>query len=774
MVLPVRRKRPWYPRPPDDEVTLQLAIGREVGVGLELSGPVPLGPALLLHARSRLLGVGFPLDVSGGVGRFRHRRTTLDSAEIALDHGPAERLFASLAGDLVATGPAEVRLAWTAPSLPDIDPTDAPHDLRIFITSAAMRADGAVSPAIVAADLSIAAVGAGLEVTAHRLRGLGTIQAPLVVLGTLLQRIAGRVGGRAHGLVLRLPDPLRDALTEAFVSRGARVPRREDVVTAAIARDAETLRVRFGRGGVPLSPSKVASSLDEVGRLVGDADAAFISGEHQEARSGYLHALERAPRHRGILGRLAELDAYSEVERAEAAMTWLREAKSAAQQERRGDDGNNLGRTLLAGWLQERLGARTRARSAFQRAGHEAEDRGEARLAARAFDRAGSLLADDDPELPSLLDRALGNDPGQTTARWRRVSLRARIGDDRGAMEDIEHLEAQARGERARKATLLRAARTFHEVNRLEHAVPAYERALRYAPDDRETCAGLGAALLAAREVGRAVLLLGQAADMEGDGSVALLLARALAGPVGDVPAAIARLRQVSGDDAHAAHARVLEAAYRLRLGDRPGASMALGLALDLLEARPPHPSDARPLAELLLGAATTIRADDPGLALRAALAGLALDPKSAPLAAMVETVGRARDDEDDDEEPPATDRGRQQGPLPSMPPPAMLVEALPLADDEARADALLARVKANPDDEAAIDALVDVLGRLGRDFELFALLAARWDDADEEERARLRPRHELVLERMAEAAESDGRAAEADVYRTTLAARRT
>ena len=108
------------------------------------------------------------------------------------------------------------------------------------------------------------------------------------------------------------------------------------------------------------------------------------------------------------------------------------------------------------------------------------------------------------------------------------------------------------------------------------------------------------------------------------------------------------------------------------------------------------------------------------------------------------------------------------------MPPPRILVEDLPFADDEARAETLLARVKANPDDEAATDALADVLGRLGRDFELFALLAARWDDADEVDRLRLRPRHEAVLERMAEAAERDGRAAEADVYRATLAARRS
>ncbi|MBK7397457.1 MAG: hypothetical protein IPJ34_14470 [Myxococcales bacterium] len=769
----VRRKRPWTPRlPPGDDVTLQLAIGRELGVGLELSGPLALGPALLLHARSRLLGVGFPLDVSGGVERFRHRRTALDAAEIALDHGPAERLLSSLAGDLVAPGPAEVRLAWPAPVLPDSDPTDAPHDLRVFVTSAVVRGDGAIDPAIVAADLSVGAVGTGLTITAHRLRGLGLGRSPLVVIGALMARLAHRVGGRAHGLVLTLPDPLRDALTEAFATRGARVPRREEVVITHVSRDAERLRVRFSRG-VPLDPSRAATSLAEVGRMVGDADAAFVAGDEDRARSGYLAAIERAPRHRAILGRLAELDAYASRERAEAAMFWLRESHAAAQQERRGDDGNALGRQLLLAWLHERLGARSRARSAFQRAGAEAEDRGESRLAARAYDRAAALLGPDDPELASLLDRALGNDPTQNTARWRRLALRARIGDDGGAMEDIQHLEAQARGEQARKATLLRAARTFHEAGRLEHAVPAYERALKYAPDDRDTCAGLGAALLAAREVGRGVMLLGKAADLAGDGAVTLVLARALAGPVGDAPAAIARLREISGDDPHAAHARLLEAAYRLRLGDRPGASRALGFGLELLEARPPHGDDRKPLVELLLGAAIAVREDDPGLGLRAALAGLALDPQHQNLATLVQALGRGRS-EDDDEEPPATDPGRDgHGPLPSIPPPRMLLEDLPLAEDddaEAQAESLLARVKANPEDDAAIDALVDVLGRLGRDFELFALLAARWDDADAEQRRVLRPRQEAVLRRMAEAAERDGRVAEGQVYRDAIA----
>src|SRR3954451_8010873 len=117
MPLPVRRKPNRLLRgapPPEDggEATLQLAIGRE-GVGLELSKAVELGPVTLEHARSRLVGLGFPLDVSGGVDRFRHRRTTLEQVGLTIDHGPAERWLASISEGLIAGGPAEVRIGWS-------------------------------------------------------------------------------------------------------------------------------------------------------------------------------------------------------------------------------------------------------------------------------------------------------------------------------------------------------------------------------------------------------------------------------------------------------------------------------------------------------------------------------------------------------------------------------------------------------------------------------------------------------------------------------------
>src|SRR5262245_15268331 len=56
------------PRESSGEASLQLAIARD-GVGLELSGPVGFGAVGLAAANAQVMGVAFPLDVSGGVER---------------------------------------------------------------------------------------------------------------------------------------------------------------------------------------------------------------------------------------------------------------------------------------------------------------------------------------------------------------------------------------------------------------------------------------------------------------------------------------------------------------------------------------------------------------------------------------------------------------------------------------------------------------------------------------------------------------------------------
>ncbi|MGZ3474046.1 MAG: hypothetical protein ACXVCJ_06145, partial [Polyangiales bacterium] len=243
MPLPVRRKpnrmrgAPLDQRlrdrapPPEDggEATLQLAIGRE-GVGLELSKPVELGPVTLQHARSRLVGLGFPLDVSGGVERFRHRRTTLEEVGLTIDHGPAERWLSSITEGLVSGGPAEARIGWSPP--PDVGTGESPweREEHVVWSSGNLRFELATDRSVCAFDMAIAPFGGGLVGIAHRVRALGTPRSPTAIVGSLLGRMARALEGESNGLRLVLSDPVKAVVLSAFVVRGARVPTREELV----------------------------------------------------------------------------------------------------------------------------------------------------------------------------------------------------------------------------------------------------------------------------------------------------------------------------------------------------------------------------------------------------------------------------------------------------------------------------------------------------------------------------------------------------------------
>lgn len=783
MPLPVRRKRggPLEHRlrdrePPQQgghDATLQLAIGRE-GVGLELSSAIPLGPVTLLHARTRMVGVGFPLDVSGGVERFRHRRTTLETIGLAIEHGPSERWLSSLTEGLLTRGPCEARIGWIAPPDVGIGESQSEREERLIWSSGNVRIELWAENAILALDLAVAPAPSGLRAIAHRVRAVGVERPATSIAGALLARVARALEGEARGLRLDLPDPAKSAAMIAFVTRGARIPSREELVMVRAAPEVERFTLELRRGDTPAAPSTIHLALDELDHIIGDGDVALVAGEFEKAREIYVRALERAPRHRAILTRLAEIDG-AHAERAEAALSWLRDAQKGRT--RRALDGNDLGRGLLFAALNERVGAMGRARGAWERAGQEALGRGEPRLAARAFARAAGASRDNDPQLPSLLDRALASDPGEIDARWRRAALYIRGGDDARALEDVEHLEARSRGREARRRTLMRAAGLWHEAGRPDRAIPAWERALRHVPDDRAVVAGLGTALLAAGETPRAIGLLAHATTLAGDretlAPIVLELARALAERVGDLPAAIGRLRTIASDDPHAAHARALEGACRLQLGDQVGAEHAYASAAELVERRGVPTGDARSVRELLAGAARVARSEGRlALAMRLAMAALSLSPTDTDLQAIVRALGRVLA-EDREQDEPKTDPGMVSGTALTVNMDAEDEPAEGGAADQARADVLLARVKGDPDDDGAVDELVDLLGRLGRDAELFALLSARWEDSSPEDRAAMIPRQRAVLERLAAAADAQGRTIEAQLYRDALRALR-
>src|SRR5262249_4307838 len=125
-----------------------------------------------------------------------------------------------------------------------------------------------------------------------------------------------------------------------------------------------------------------------------------------------------------------------------------------------------------------------------------------------------------------------------------------------------------------------------------------------------EAVAGLARPLRALGQDRRALDLLARAAALaarRGKSARAeeLDLARGLAEVVGDLPAAVARVRAIPPGGPHAFEARLLEGGWRAALGDLGGASGALGRLRDAVELVPTVSGDAAgSLAALLVEAA--------------------------------------------------------------------------------------------------------------------------------------------------------------------------
>ncbi len=95
------------PTSASEPVTLRLAIGRE-GIGIELAQSVRTGCLCVAGLSATLPGTRFPIDVSGGVPRFRHRRAFLQRVELEVDARGVERWAAPRLRGLVSTQMPEV------------------------------------------------------------------------------------------------------------------------------------------------------------------------------------------------------------------------------------------------------------------------------------------------------------------------------------------------------------------------------------------------------------------------------------------------------------------------------------------------------------------------------------------------------------------------------------------------------------------------------------------------------------------------------------------
>ena len=729
---------------PADRPLLRLAVSRGL-LGIELDAPWSVGPLRVTELQAGLPGVRFPVDLTGGVARFRHRRGEL--TKLCLEIHVTELV------------------AWAAPRLRGILGDAVPELVFAPIDGGLLVGIRRGSMAL-AFDAIVAPLDGDLRVLPERARGIGLGAPPHVLAMRALGALVGPLGS-AIGSAILVPGVAAQLARHVLPAAGARAPSATAVRWDAPIAELGRFVIEARSGAAPPELSDRILRALELAELAGEADSAAFAGDLDDARDRYLTVLERAPRHPEITQRLAWIDAVNG-DRAEGALSTLIDALPAV-------DTGALGGQLLAA-----VGDHDGARVALAR-GARAEPYGS--LAALLWLSLAQLDVEHRDaaslgERLDALDNAIARAPALDLARWARLELRLDLADLRGAKADIDHLEAAARGAEARHAVFRRAADAFLARGLLIESASLFERALRYAPESVEAVLGLARSLRAVGRDRRAMDLFARAVALASrQGSTApaaeLELARALAEIAGDRPAAVARARAVPPGLPESFEARFLEGRWRAELGDLAGAALAFGRLRDAVDISPELDVDRRAAVAAMLVEAAAIeereRADHHaaqrllGLALRLRprdravaaefrrVAALAAPAVVAPVVARVippvsKPIQREIDPEPEAPEEPAEPYDSE-------------------AEDDALAQTLTDRLRGNPDDHATAMQLAAVLERLGRDLDLLALLSARMDEGDDDTRDEVAPLRREVLLRLANTARNEGRASEAELY---------
>jgi tetratricopeptide (TPR) repeat protein len=747
---------------------LRLAIGRD-GIGLELATSAFLECIVVEELTTSLPGTRFPVDVSGGVARFRHRRGALQTLRLVVLARAVERwVTPRLRGVVSATSPD----VWirVGPARATVCVAAHPEEEG----PAAQPPDAASGvPAVVAFDVLAVAEGNDLQFVVTNARGAGLPAPPTAIAMACVAAAFGRAADRT-GAIFRIRRPAEAAARALLPEAGARVPAADGVCWSAFSVDGDAWVLTAARGSPPAEPATDAVRAREIAVLLGAADDALFRGDLDGARAGYLGALERAPRHAEIARRIADVDARAPG-RAEAALAALAEA---AQRE----TVFPVEASLVEAELLVRAGDTDAAIARLERGGSTEPA---PVLAARSFEMAARLAAD--PEVQAMwLDRALARSPRVVSARWARVRARLALGRLEDGLADVEFLEALARGRAAKCAVWHRAGQAWQAAGLGEQAGGIFERALRYEPDDPTALMGLGTALAAGGRPARGVALLERAleiASAHGEKAFAIevALARALADHLDDLPAAIAHANTVPSDAPEGAVARGLEARWRSRIGDTTGAALAFARLRDLATSRAPtgDAAAAREIVAFLAEAArfeTDVR-HDPLAAQRHLAAAIRLDPHDTALRQAYRAAGERRigagrpgDDHGFEREAPG------DGTPPALPSARAEVDnsLQGFGDDPAgaaRIDDLTRRLQAVPTDSAVADELVRLLEDFGRGHELVALLGARLDEATPDQRPEIVERATTSLHRLLARAMASGRDELAALCRDALAA---
>ncbi|MFO0665825.1 MAG: tetratricopeptide repeat protein [Polyangiaceae bacterium] len=719
---------------------LALSIHRQ-GLGLALARGVSLGPVHVADAYAALPGLQFPLDVSGGVERFRHRRGLLDRLQLHLVREDLEA-FASrrLAGVLSTQAPhvslafsgGEFRVLVSAPVSVESEQPSArlafrgltwTDDSSLCVAIQSARGTGLVSPAMA---LALRAMGAVFGASASRAGSVFTVSG---AVGSIVRAIFPQAGARA-------PDCDGVMATRCLGH--------DDLWTVVFSR--EVAATGSGRDRTPAQDATAEVVLaKEHAALLRHADDALFDGNNDTARAHLLAALDKSPRSFPALERLAAIDAHAGEERAHAVVATLADLRTDVFL------GSLRAEVLLS------LGQESQAVAAAE-ADAESETHGP--LAADMLAFAAAHTRDGSTAL-ALLDRAIALSPGSPHLRWQRLRARLRLGHA-GYAADAEHLEALATNRQTRFAILLRLGSAFLGNQKLKEAARCYERALRLAPSTPDTLLGLARTYASMGKHDQAGVLAQRAISAcekrgESASRAELFLAELLGEHLLDPSGAIARLVGVA-DGPEFPRAQLLEGRYRSQLHDLAGASLAFSrmrehMARGILReeffpwlmeaARFEHSRRGDvDLSRTHLELALRIAPRDS--VLRAELAALLAKatPEQAPAVPVSEPVAHV----------PAT--------------PAKVEEPWNPDAAEQRVEVLKRQLEGSPDDDAIVDELSDLLTKLGRGMELLAVLSARLEDAAPERRKELLPKQRAVLERLEREATEKGHASEAELYR--------
>ena len=541
----------------EQHVPLRLTVTRGV-LGIELYAPIELGPFDVTRLSLTLPHLKFPLDLSGGVPHFRHRRGELEQVALSTSLTRLGRFFEARAGSVLG---------------------ELVRPVAVFARPQGIGVGMVAEGRALAFDLLWVPEERHARFVVSDARGVGLSGAALGFALRALDGVFSGLGER-HGRVISILDAGTILGRVLLPAVGARAPSARLVRFGELSFSGDDARIELDATFPPIELLPAGTRALELARLVSDADDALSRGAPDEARAGYLSALEQAPRHPELVRLIADID-LQVADRAEAALGMVIESLPATE-------AGLTGAELL--W---RLGDFDGARQALA---HAAAREPYAPLSALLWCRS----AEEDPsavERRSALDRAVALSPGLELPRARRFAARLERGDSEGALADAEHLEAMTPGARGKHDKNLRAARAFSAAGFAREARRCFERALRYAPDDARATAGLARALLEAGLRERATTLLARAVSLsersgQPDADALIDLAVVLATDLKDLPQAIARVRQVSAASSRHAEARRLEARWRADLGDIAGASLCYGRmreAIELGQEVPPH-----------------------------------------------------------------------------------------------------------------------------------------------------------------------------------------